>query len=119
MPVEKICKVCGVKIKVYNTIQNRCRDCTLKNVKPIKHRGKQAKVWETFRDFVARPYLDKKYGIGCSRCGVWPAKKDDGTYYRHDVDHKKGRGSHAELRLDVKNMTYLCRKCHQEKTDGK
>lgn len=119
MPIEKICKVCGVKIKVYNTITNKCRECALKNAKPIKQRGKQAKLWDTFRDQVARPYLHKKYGIACTDCGVWPPIKADGTYYRHDVDHIRERGGAPHLRFDVKNMAYRCRSCHRDKTDRK
>lgn len=112
MPVIRLCKICGKKITVYNTIQNKCRDCTIKNTKPIKQRGKQAKLWEAFRDKVAKPYLDKKYGHVCSVKGCQQTEA-------LEVDHKKNRGSHPELRYDVKNMQYLCHRHHREKTDEK
>lgn len=108
MPLVRNCKVCGKQITVYNTIQNKCRDCTVKNAKPIPQRGKQARMWETFRDKVAIPYLDKKFGHVCSVAGCNETKVD--------VDHIKGRGSHPHLRYDVKNLRYLCRKHHIERT---
>lgn len=125
------CITCGDVFKRYSTIQTRCNSCyrlkTLnqppkprkpiaRSQKPIKQRGKAAKAWDLFRDKVARPYLDNKYGIQCADCGVYPPKKEDGTYYRHDVDHVQGRGSHHELAFDVTNMVYRCRNCHIEKT---
>ena len=109
MAIERLCKICGIKITVYNTIQNKCRACTLKNAKPIPQRGKHVKLWETFRDKVAIPYLDKKYGHVC-------AVKGCGETRNLDVDHIKNRGSNPNLRYDVKNVQYLCRKHHMEKT---
>lgn len=137
-PAREInCANCGALFTRFNTIQKLCRNCTysrhvemqgearvgtvltpLKSNprKPIKQRGKAHTQWILFRDKVARPYLDKKFGIGCSDCGVLPAQKDDGTYYRHDVDHVKGKGAHPELKFDVTNMVYRCRSCHIKKT---
>jgi len=111
------CKDCGKEIRVFNTLQNRCRDCTIKRHKPIKQRGPKTLQWEKFRDTVARPHLDRRDGIACHKCGVMPPKKEDGTYYRHDVEHTKKRGSHADLKFDVSLMVYLCRDCHIEETD--
>ncbi|MBO1267065.1 HNH endonuclease signature motif containing protein [Arthrobacter cavernae] len=110
MPVERSCKVCGKKILVYTTIQNKCRDCTIKNSKPIPQRGKQARMWETFRDKVAIPYLDNKYGHVCSLKGC-------NVTTRLDVDHIKKRGSNPGLKFDVKNLRYLCRPHHIQETD--
>ena len=109
MPAERLCKVCGTKIVVYNTIQNKCRSCTLKNAKPIPQQGKHARLWVTFRDKVAIPYLDKKYGHVCAFEGCTATEN-------LDVDHIKNRGSNPDLRYDVKNLQYLCRKHHQMKT---
>ena len=111
------CKDCGTEIKVYMSTQNRCRDCALKKSRPIKQRGKQALKWELFRDKVARPHLDKRDGIGCHKCGVMPPRRADGTYGRHDVQHRLKRGSHPDLKFDVNNLEYLCRDCHIEETD--
>lgn len=118
-PAYKLCKLCGRSIIVWNTLQNKCKGCTLKTAKKIPVKGKRAKEYETWRDVMAIPYLDKRYGLACSKCGVMPAKKEDGSYYRHDVDHKLGRGSHAKLKMQVTNTQYLCRNCHSTKTDGK
>lgn len=93
--------------------------CFMKKKKAISKKGKETLLYETFRDEVAKPYLDKKYGIACKDCGILPPMKDDGTYYRHDVDHVKNRGSHHELKFQVTNLVYRCRKCHSRKTDGK
>ncbi|THG30702.1 hypothetical protein [Naasia lichenicola] len=115
----RLCKVCGKQIVVYNTTHNKCADCFYKNTKPVAQRGKQARLWETFRDKVAHPYLDKKYGRACVDCGAMPGMKPDGTPRHHDVDHIKNKGSHPDLRFDVKNLAYRCRSCHIRKTDGK
>lgn len=110
--IERLCKICGTKIIAYTTLQNKCRDCTIKKAKPIPQRGKQARLWVGFRDKVAKPYLDKKYGRICSVRGCIETEN-------LDVDHIKTRGAHPELRYDVKNMRYLCRPHHREVTDGK
>lgn len=77
--------------------------------KPIRQRGKQHAKWITFRDKVAIPYLDKKYGHVCSVAGCSETQ-------RLDVDHIKPRGSHPELTFDVTNLRYLCRPHHIERT---
>lgn len=103
---------------MYSTLQNKCKDCTYKTASPIPKKGRATKLYETWRDMVAKPYLDKRFGLACSKCGVMPLKKDDGTYYRHDVDHKQTRGAHADKKMDVKNIQYMCRRCHRIKTDN-
>jgi predicted restriction endonuclease len=112
MPIKRLCKICGKSIIAYTTLQNKCRDCTIKNAKPIPQRGKHYKLWITFRDKVAKPYLDNKYGHVCSVKGC-----NETTNL--DVDHIKNRGSNPNLRYDVKNMQYLCRAHHRAKTDHK
>lgn len=119
MGKEKRCKNCGDIFIAFMTTQNKCRDCTYKTTKPIEKHGKNAKLWDTFRDTVARPHLDRRDGMRCVDCHILPRKKKDGTYYRHDVDHIKGRGGHAEKKYDLKNLVYRCRNCHRLKTDGK
>ena len=110
MPIARNCKICGIQILIYNSTQNKCRDCTIKNAKPIPQQGKHARLWVTFRDKVAIPYLDKKYGHVCSHKGCTVTTN-------LDVDHIKKRGSNPDLRYDVKNLRYLCRPHHREATD--
>lgn len=105
MAVKKLCANCGSQWH-YQTF------CPYKTRKPIPQRGKHAKLWETFRDKVAKPYLDKKYGHICNEKACLVTDQ-------LDVDHVKERGSNPGLRYDVKNVQYLCRPHHREKTDGK
>lgn len=111
MPIERLCKICGTRIKVYNTIQNKCRDCTLKNAKPIRQVGKETKLYNTWRDTVAIPYLTERYGYKCDHC-----KRSD---VHLDVAHKKTRGARHDLKFNVMNVRFLCRDCHRKETDGK
>ena len=105
MAKEVICTHCGSN-KHYQTF------CIYKKRKPISQRGKHAKMWQTFRDQIAKPYLDKKYGRVCSVRGCHETEQ-------LDVDHIKSRGSAPHLRYDVKNVQYMCRTHHRLKTDGK
>jgi len=104
MTVEHLCANCGSP-RHYQTF------CPYKKRKPISKRGKQTILYETFRDTVAKPYLDKKYGHVCSvkTCDVTDSL---------DVDHIKTRGGHSALKMDVKNLRYLCRPHHRQVTDG-
>ena len=80
-----------------------------RNRKPIRQHGKIANQWRAFREKVAVPFLDKKFGHVCSVAGC-------GATTGLDVDHIKPRGSHPELRFDVTNLRYLCRPHHIERT---
>lgn len=116
MAVNRLCKDCNRSIIVWNTAQTRCAKCQLarsnaKPPKPISKRGKQTRLYETFRDKVAIPHLDKKYGHVCSVVGC---DKTDNL----DVDHILTRGAHPELKFDVKNLRYVCRPHHRQITDG-
>jgi len=104
MSVEHLCSICGSN-KHYQTF------CPFKKRKPIAQRGKQTKIYETFRDTVAKQYLDKKYGHVCS---VRSCEVSD----QLDIDHILTRGAHPELKLDVKNLRYICRPHHRMVTDG-
>lgn len=131
MPVQRMCKDCGRSIIVWSSVQTRCAKCQKarskakppkplqRSTKPIKKIGKETLKYNAWRDKVAKPYLDKKYGIKCDNCGAYPHQKDDGEYTRHDVAHKKTRGARHDLKFDVKNVRYLCRICHGKETDGK
>lgn len=138
MPLLKKCKDCPNEFLAYSTVQNRCAQCTIKrqkprkvsysqptvrkplkrSTKPIRQKGKATIEYEKWRDTVAKPYLDKTFGIDCSKCGAPPpVNEETGVQYRHDVDHIKKRGSHQELRMVLSNVRYLCRNCHREETD--
>lgn len=119
-----VCADCDEDFIRYSTITRLCPRCRIKRASnkqvaqrkplprarnPIPQRGKHAKKWETFRDKVAKPYLDKKYGRVCSVEGC------DVTNPL-DVDHIKSRGAHPELRYEVTNLRYLCRPHHIERT---
>jgi len=82
-----------------------------RSIKPIKKKGKETLRYETWRDTIAKPYLDKRYGHICSAkdCEI-----EDGL----EVDHIKTRGSRHDLKFDVKNVRYLCHIHHRIVTDG-
>jgi hypothetical protein len=106
VPIDRIlCTNCGSKYH-YQTF------CPYKKKKAISQRGKQTLLYEAFRDTVAKPYLDNKYGHVCSYKGC---TRTEGL----DVNHKKSRGAHAELKFELKNLEYLCREHHSLFTDGK
>lgn len=107
MPISNkiLCTQCG-SIYHYQTF------CSYRKRKPIPKKGKETELYEAFRDTVAKPYLDKKYGHVCSFKGCTETKN-------LDVDHKISRGARHDLKFDVKNLQYLCRYHHSLKTDGK
>ncbi len=109
---SRMCKGCGRSIIVYTTLQTLCMACSRKNYKPIPKRGKRAKEYDVWRDKIAKPYLDKRYGHVCAKRGC---NVTEGL----EVDHKKGRGSHPELKYQVTNLQYLCFTHHREKTEHK
>ena len=82
--------------------------------KPITQRGKKTIKYEHWRDTVARPYLDAKYGRQCSKCTKMPPLKSDGTRAFHDIDHinKRRMGGAPSRTMDINNIRYLCRSCH-------
>jgi len=72
------------------------------------------KKYEVWRNKVARPYLEEKYGRQCSRCRApAPVNEETGEELWHDVDHIIKRGGHPELKYDLDNVRFLCRRCHQ------
>ena len=126
------CINCGETYTRYSTIGRLCGSCTRlkqaskprkprtplpraqkplkRSTKPIAQRGKHAKQWATFRDKIAKPYLDKKYGRVCSVVGCEETEN-------LDVDHIFSLGAHPELRYVVTNLRYLCRPHHRARTD--
>ncbi len=69
----------------------------------IRKVGRRGKEYIKWRDNVAIPYIDKKFGHVCSECGRGGSL---------DVAHIQKRGSHPSLKMDLKNVKYLCRGCH-------
>ena len=121
--MERACKLCGDTFTAYNTIQNKCRSCTIKTTKPIAQRGKRTQLYEKWRDTIARPHLIRVYGNLCQECRR-PARAyhdDLGNvkYENLDVAHIIGRGADASQKMNIKNVRLLCRDCHRKETDGK
>lgn len=125
--IEHLCKDCGKAFFRRSTLDTRCYKCLVKraNAKPQKPRkripqtGKESDRYYAWLIHVARPYLDKKKGRACDKCGRMPdVDEETGEMGWHDVDHIEKRGSHITKKYDVKNIRYLCRfPCHAEETD--
>lgn len=118
------CIGCGETFMRYSTIGRLCGNCLRakkaktppkprtplkRSRRPIKQQGKHANQWRLFRDKIAIPYLDAKYGHVCSVVGCAETEN-------LDVDHIFGRGAHPELRYVVTNLRYLCRPHHVSRT---
>lgn len=117
--ITRPCKDCNTEIRVFNTTDNKCYDCKLKSFKPLKA-GKKTKQYNEWRDNIARPYLDKKYGRACTRCRKQPPYDiETGEYKYHDIDHINKRSTNPHKVMELTNLRYLCRKCHRKVTDGK
>lgn len=94
------CKVCGKRAYSDRCVQHKVR-------KAITKRGKRTIAYEAWRDHVARPYLDKAFGHRCIDCGA-----TEGL----DVAHIRSRGSRADLKMNLSNVQYKCRTCHQKES---
>lgn len=103
------CKICGKVFKQYSSLQNKCYDCTRATYKPIAQKGPKTIEYENWRDNVAKPYLDKKFGHKCALCGSTVAL---------EVDHIKKRSTTPEMKQNVLNVRYLCEMCHYERHHG-
>lgn len=96
------CKLCGSEWHTAWTC--RLRSKKGKRLQPI---GKQGKEYIEFRNNIAYPYLVSKYGERCNNCGK--------TGVPLDVDHIKKRGSHPDMKYNLKNLALMCRPCHSKK----
>lgn len=67
---------------------------------PIRRVGKRTAEYERWKKNEAIPYLDSQGPRVCAKgCGqTWPL----------DVGHKKGRGAHPELRMELTNVEWQC-----------
>ena len=107
------CKDCGKVITVYNTLNRRCKDCTIKTYKPIAKIGKKATEWINKRsEWVKEDIVDNTYWV-CEICG-------DKMYNSSAVEyhHIKTRGAYPELRLKRDNCIRLCTLCHYRAHNG-
>lgn len=116
MPTQRMCKSCGRSVIVWNTAQTRCAKCQkarskAKAPKPIKKVGKQTLTYNRWRDTVAKPYLNDKFGY---RCAVRGCHVEEDLH----VDHVRTRGSRHDLKMVVTNVRYLCFEHHRLITDG-
>jgi len=107
----------------YNTIQNKCREHTIKSASLIKQRGDRTILYEKWRDTIARPHLIRVFGNICQECKR-PARAAHDSLgnlvYEHlDVAHIIGRGRSAATKMVITNVRLLCRTCHRKETDGK
>jgi 5-methylcytosine-specific restriction endonuclease McrA len=102
--INKVCPECGGlgHSKFY---------CPVRKRKPISQRGKETLKYEHFRDKIALPKLIEKYGYICSVL-------DCSITENLDVDHKKTRGAHPELKYTISNLRLVCRPHHRQITDG-
>lgn len=106
MPLMKSCKICGAPFAAYNTLQNKCRTCTYETAKPIPQKGKKTIEYENWRDNVAKPYLDQKFGHKCALCA---------STVSLEVDHIEKRSTSPGLKQNLSNVRYLCQMCHYER----
>lgn len=123
--MQRTCKVkgCSNTFFAYNTIQNKCREHAIQAAKPIAQRGDRTKLYEKWRDTIARPHLIRVYGNICQECKR-PARKYHDSLGNLkeatlDVAHIVGRGRDSSKKMDIKNVRLLCRPCHRKETDGK
>lgn len=72
----------------------------------MRRLGRRGREYIEWRDSVAIPYLDKKFGHVCS--------VEDCYSSVVDVAHIKGRGAHPKLKMELTNVRYLCRPHHQK-----
>lgn len=98
------CEICNKR-----AYSNRCVAHKIR--KPIPKIGKRTRAYMEWRDTVAKPYLDEKYGRVCSARGCV-------VKTGLDVDHIVNRGSSPKLIMSLENVQYLCRPHHLEKTIG-
>jgi len=112
----RTCKDCKDEYNTFSNLQTRCPTCQRQHInpkqqKPIKQKGKRSIQYEKWRDFIGKPHLIRVYGNQCTWCGR-SKEHLDMLGIPLDVDHIKTRGSHSELKMDIKNVRLLCRDCH-------
>lgn len=96
---KKLCKGCNKETYIW--ARGMCRYCQPKksiNIKPKKPTGEKAlfqALW-SIREHTCENCLEP---LGNEACAQF-------------FSHIQGKGAHAELRLDPKNIQILCRDCH-------
>lgn len=108
MKKEVHCSFCGSD-KHYVTF------CWRRKTKKIRPQSDREIEYQEWKETVARPYLIEEYGNYC-HCCLRPAQENENL----DIEHTKNKGSHPELKRDLKNMRLYCRyPCHRNKTDNR
>ncbi len=99
--MSRTCTYCGKRAYSDYCVQHKPH-------KRITQKGKKALAYDEWRDAVAIPYLDDKYGHVCASCGKGG---------RLDVDHiqKRRMGGAPSRTMNISNVQYLCRECHNAK----
>lgn len=102
--MAKYCTICGKRAYSDYCVTHKPR-------KPITQRGKRTIEYETWRDTIARPFLDS-LGRQCAICG---------SINNLQIDHILNRGSRPDLKMSLSNVQYLCdgppNWCHTKKTN--
>ena len=116
----RACRDCDIEYNTFSTLQTRCPKCQYarqkpKQNKPIKQRGKKTIAYDNWRDTVAIPYLIENYGDWCSKCKR-PREALSVLGIPLDVAHieKRKMGGAPSLTMNIKNVRFKCRTCHQE-----
>ena len=101
---QVICSYCGW-VGHYKTFCPRKPNKPIKVNKRPRQIGKGTIKYNAWRDGVAKPYLDKTFGHTCKDCGLGGEL---------DVCHFETRGGHANKKMQLSNVYYLHRACHQK-----
>lgn len=80
----------------------------------IKQQSDKEKLYQVWKEEVARPALILRDGNRCSCCGQYYSVRD-----KLDIEHTLTKGSRPDLKRDLNNLTLMDRICHNKKTDGK
>jgi hypothetical protein len=91
------CKICGIKLKDYNSIQ--CRSCWQKNNKEKNHPNWQGGS-ESYLSKVANVvYREHNISVICEECAI----TEDICIHHRDENRKNN---------NIDNLQALCRSCH-------
>lgn len=107
MQANKTCHSCGERghSQFY---------CKTRRRKSINQQSEKELGYQLWKELEARPYLIERDGNACQCCG-----RAAHTGEKLDIEHEKGKGSHPELKRDLKNLRLYCRyPCHDNKTNN-
>ena len=102
--MSKTCKICNKRAYSDYCFQHKPR-------KRITTQGRKATAYQAWRDEVAIPYLEAKFGRVCALCGGSRCKNR-----QLDVDHIIKRSKRPDLVMSLDNVQFAGRyPCHWEK----